>query len=472
MKLIQRSDERSEIGLDDEPDLLAGQKPIETDDTIKDHSNLMDSIKAVFSWRNYSVYLGTAWIFSAFSYLGLFINLYFLDLFPGEYVILGVILSVANVVSAISRLGGGYVGDVVNRKHLAVVSMLLLAIYNLILGIFIEFTWILIALMIPPLMEIFKGGSSAFIMDNIPKEHSGLGLSLFQMGRLLGIFTLGAFIILTPVIGFGQSLRLLFLVGGLFLLCVTIVRSIFLEGKPPELKREDISLPRAFYQDNKRAFGLLLKTVPGLIAVVVLDSLSDGLFRFGSYIYIYEVVRIGIPEIILMSLVTIFVSVPLMLGAGRSSDRYSLKKMVLVVYSVVPLSAVLLLISPIIPFWAPTSMVDGANSLLVGLGAIFSTPFLAIIMKSVNDSLWYLLLLIIIQKNLPRKDTSKILGVFWFIVWMCASIGPTIGGFVFRYFYQGDLFIVVIMLNLLILGWIAKQGLVKENEQAETVNKE
>jgi len=173
-----------------------------------------------------------------------------------------------------------------------------------------------------------------------------------------------------------------------------------------------------------------------------------------------------------MTLVTIFVSVPLMLGAGRSSDRYSLKKMALVVYSVVPVSAVLLVISPIIPFWAPTSIINGAESLVVGLGVIFSTPFLAIIMKSVNDSLWILLLLIIIQKNLPRRDTSKILGVFWFIVWMCASIGPLVGGFVFQYLYQGDLFIVVIMLNLLILGWIAKQGLIKENEQAETVNNE
>ena len=229
MKLVQPSDERSEVDLDDEPDLLAGQKPIETDDTINDSSSLMESIRAVFSWRNYSVYLGTAWIFYAFSYLSLFINLYFLELFPGEYVLLGVVLSVINVINAISRLGGGYVGDVVNRKHLAVVSMLLLAIYNLILGIFVEFTWVLIALLIPAFVEIFKGGSSAFIMDNIPKEHSGLGLSLFQMGRLLGIITLGAFIILTQVFDFGQALRLMFLVGGLFLLGVTIVRAILLE---------------------------------------------------------------------------------------------------------------------------------------------------------------------------------------------------------------------------------------------------
>ena len=470
MKRIQRSDEGSEVDLDDEPDLLAGQKPNEIDDTIKDRLGLMESIRAVFSWRNYSVYLSTAWTFTAFSYLGLFFNLYFLELYPEGYMLLGAVLSLTNVVASISRLGGGYVGDVVNRKHLSIVAMFMMAVYNLILGIFIEFTWILIALLFLSSMEIFKGGSSAFIMDNIPKEHSGLGLSLFQIGRVLGIVTLSAFVILIPILGFGQSLRMMFLIGGLFLIVATIARAILLKGKAPELKRESVSLPRAFYEDNKRAVGLLLKTVPGLMAVVVMDSISDGLFKFGSYIFIYEEIGIEIPGLIIMSLVTIIVAVPLMLGAGRFSDRYNVKKLALIVYSIVPISAILLFISPMIPYWAPISIINGAESLMVGLGAIFSTPFLAIVMKSVNDSVWYLMLLIIIQKNLPRKDTAKILSVFWFIVWMCASIGPYLGGIVFQYFYPGNLFLVILVLNILIMGWISRQGLVRESKTAETVN--
>jgi MFS family permease len=358
----------------------------------------------------------------------------------------------------------------VNRKHLSVLAMLIVAIYNLLLGVFIDFTWIFIALLLMSLMEAFKGGSSAYIMDNIPKKHSGLGLSLFQVGRLFGIVTLFAFIILTPIFGFGPSLRLLFVVGGLALVVSSIVRWRLLEGKAPELVRSGISLPRAFYRDNKRAFGLLLKTVPGMLAVVVIDSLSDSLFRFGSYIYIYEEVGIEIPGIIIMSLVTIIVSVPIMLGAGRLSDRYSLKKLVLTIYSIVPICALLLIVSPTVPYWAPDSVRYGAESLMVGLGAIFSTPFLAIILKSINDSVWYLLLLIIIQKNLPRKDTSKIVSTFWFIVWMCAALGPYIGGLIFNYFYQGYLFLVILLLNILILGWIVKLGLVRENENVGSVN--
>ena len=171
-----------------------------------------------------------------------------------------------------------------------------------------------------------------------------------------------------------------------------------------------------------------------------------------------------------MSIVTIVISVPLLLGAGRLSDRYDIKKLALLIYSVVPISAILLFVSPMFPYWAPISIINGAESVMEGLGAIFSTPFLAIVMKSVNDSLWLLLLLIIIKKNLPGQDTSKILSVFWFIILMCASIGPYLGGVVFQYFYSGDLFLVILVLNILLLGWISRQGLVTENTTAETVN--
>jgi MFS family permease len=503
VKLVHQSDDRSEHDLGDgpskiEPDLLAWEEILESEknkedldrirvekekldeikerldrveeglDEIKDEQpGLKGSIRAIFSWRNYSVYLTTGWVYSAFSYLGLFFNLYFLDLFPEKYVLLGAVLSFTNVIASLSRLGGGYVGDVVNRKHLSVLAMLMLAMYNIIMGVSTEFTWIFIALLFFSFLETFKGGSSAYIMENIPKKHSGLGLSLFQVGRLFGIVILLVFVIITPILEFGPSLRLLFLIGGLSLVVASIIRAVLLEGKPPEITRDGVSLPRAFYQDNKRAFRLLIATVPGMLAVVVIDSLSDALFKFGSYIYIYEEIGIEIPGIIIMSLVTIIITVPLMLGAGRLSDRYSLKKLALAIYSIVPICALLLVISPMIPFWAPISVISGADSLMMGLGAIFSTPFLAIILKSINDSVWYLLLLIIIQKNLPRKDTAKILSVFWFLVWMISSIGPYLGGLIFQYFYQGDLFLIILLLNLIILGWIARQGLVRENEKSE-----
>ena len=439
------------------------------DEIKEDSPSLIESLRTIFSWRNYSVYLATSWIFTAFSYMGLFYNIYLLEL-GWEYVLIGSVLSISSAISATSRWVGGYVGDVSNRKHLSVVAMLMLAIYNLIMGIFIEFTWIIIALLFFSTMDIFKGGSTAFIMDNIPKEHGGLGISLFSAGRVLGIITLGVFVILTPMMGFKPSLRLMFLIGGLFLIITAIVRAVLLEGKAPEAKREGVSLVRSFVQENKRAAKLLFEVVPGMIAIVVLDSLSDSLFKFGAYIYIYQEIGIEIPGLILMSIVTIIISVPLLLGVGRMSDRRGERKTALVVYSLMPICALLLVISPIFPYWAPVSLINQAESLFIGLGAIFSTPFIAIVLKSVNDAVWYLLLLTIIQKNLPRRDTAKILSVFWFIVFLFASVGPMLGGVVYQYFYQGYLFIVVLVLNLIILGWIASQGLVRTTEESEITN--
>ena len=491
MELIQHSDERSDCDLGDDPsrlewDLLAWEDSIESErerldaikdrlakieeriDAIKEDSpSLRSSLRTIFSWRNYSVYLATAWIFTAFSYMGLFFNLY-LRALEWEYVLIGSILSITSVISATSRFIGGYVGDVSNRKHLSVVAMFMMAVYNLIMGISQEFTWIIIALLFFSTMDIFKGGSTAFIMDNIPKKHSGLGISLFTAGRVFGIVTLGVFVILTSYFDFDQSVRLMYLTGGIFLVGGTIVRAVLLEGKPPDVKREGVSLVRSFIQENKRAVKLLFKVVPGMIAIVVLDAISDSLFQFGAYIYIFEEIKIQIPGIILMSIITIVVSVPMVLGTGRLSDRRGERKTALMIYSLMPICAALLLIAPMFPYWVPASLVIQADSLFSGLGAVFSTPFLAIVLKAVNDAVWFLLLLTIIQKNLPRRDTSKILSVFWFIVYVLASIGPSIGGIVFEYFYQGHLFVVVLLLNLIILGWIAKQGIVKNNNNDES----
>jgi MFS family permease len=493
VKLIPHSDERSEHDLGDDPsrlewDLLAWEDSIESEkerlqkikdrlqkieeklDEIKEESpSLKSSLRTIFSWRNYSVYLATSWVFTAFSYMGLFLNLYLLEL-KWEYVLIGTVLSLVSAISATSRLIGGYVGDVSNRKNLSVVAMFMMAVYNLIMGIFVEFTWIIIALLFFSTMDVFKGGSTAFIMDNIPKKHSGLGISLFTAGRVLGIVTLGAFIILSQNLEFGQSLRLMFLTGGLFLIGTTLARAVFLEGKPPEVRREGVSLVKSFIQDNKRAANLLFKAVPGMIAIVTIDSLSDSLFQFGAYIYIYEEIQIRIPGLILMSIVTIIVSVPLMLGTGRMSDRRGERKTALIVYSIMPICALLLILSPEFPYWAPMSLVNQADSLFAGLGAFFSISFLALVLKSVNDAVWYILLLTIIQKNLPRRDTSKILSMFWFIVFLFASIGPSLGGVLFEYFYSGHLFIVVLLLNLIILGWIASQGIVKTSEEIEIVH--
>ncbi|GAI24191.1 unnamed protein product, partial [marine sediment metagenome] len=86
----------------------------------------------------------------------------------------------------------------------------------------------------------------------------------------------------------------------------------------------------------------------------------------------------------------------------------------------------------------------------------------SIVFKMVNDALWSALLLTLIQKRIPRKDTAKILAMFWAVVYLCQSIGPLIGGIIFTYFEQSYLFVVVLSLNILILGALARKGLASD----------
>jgi MFS family permease len=463
-ELIQHPDDRKESDVVENPDaigpeLLDGQKKANSDEETEETS-LRDSLKAIFSWRNYSVYLTTGWAITSFSYMGLFLSLYLIDL-NWEYVLIGALFSTVNFIAIMSRFIGGYVGDVVNRKYLAAGATLCLAIYNLLLGLSIEFSIIFIALLFGAVVELFKGGSSAFIMENIPKKHSGLGISLFtSSGRFFGVITLAALVLLVPMLGFGPALRSMFFVGGILLLVSAAVRAILLEGGSPKEQKDTRSVFRAFFEDNKRTAGILFRAAPGLLAVVVVDGLSDSLFKFGANIYIYEVIGIGFEGIAVMTLSTAILSIPLLLKTGRMTDRKGVTRAALIVYSAMPICAALMILSPYAPYWAPQSWVLGIEGIVAGLGAIFSTPFIAVVIKSANDAVWYLILFTLIQKNLPKKDSSKILGTFWFVTYLSTSIGPYLGGLIFQLWVPQYLFVIVLALNIAIMAAIHFKGLI------------
>ncbi|MFX1543693.1 MAG: hypothetical protein ACFFCR_11875, partial [Promethearchaeota archaeon] len=85
-------------------------------------------------------------------------------------------------------------------------------------------------------------------------------------------------------------------------------------------------------------------------------------------------------------------------------------------------------------------------------------PFLALLLKYTNDILWGLVLITLIQKNMPRTDTSKVLAVLWSIVYFISSIGPLIGGVVFEFLEAPLLFAIVIVANLVILAGVSRFG--------------
>ena len=476
MKVVQKHDVRSDERLDGDPATGNPEFPFESGELDHDnnekvqeqHFGIRASLSAIFSWKNYRTYLITAWVFNAFEYLSTFLNLYLWEIVP-SFVIIGAIWTILSAISAVARFFGGYVGDTVNRKTLSVVSMFLMAIYHVMIGIFIDPIFIFVALVIVSSMEITKGGSSAYIMDNIPREHSGLALSLFTAGRTLSIITLAVFAFLYPLVGF-EAYRQIHLVGGIFLFGSTIARAIFLESNPQKKRVAGSKLLKCFIEDNNRAIKILLKILPGMMAVCFLDAISDSFFKFGALIYINSTLLIDIQSIAIMMIATLIIQVPLLLKLGRLSDRKGVKSTALVVYTFMPVSAALLILAYWVPDWAPISVIEGANLLLPGLGVIFKVSFLAVVLKYVNDQLWFVIMLILIRKRLPSQDTSKILSMFWFVIYLASSIGPFIGGLISEFTNILFLFVGVLILNIIILGTIARYDLISKStiDQKET----
>jgi MFS family permease len=465
MKVVQKHDVRSDERLDSDPATGNPEFPFESEeldhddnDKVKDQPvGIRASLSTIFSWKNYRTYLITAWVFNAFEYLSSFLNIYLWETIP-SYVIIGAIWTILSAISALARFFGGYVGDTVNRKTLSVVSMFLMAIYHVMIGIFIDPVFIFVALVIVSSMQITKGGSSAYIMDNIPREHSGLALSLFTAGRTLSIITLAVFAFLYPFVGF-EAYRQIHLIGGVFLFGSTIARAIFLESNPQKKRMAGSKLWKSFIEENSRAFKILVKILPGMMAVCFLDAISDSFFNLGALIYINNVLQIDVQSIAIMMIATLIIQVPLLLKIGRLSDRKGVKSTALVVYTFMPVSAALLIIAYWIPDWAPISVIDSANLLVPGLGVVFKISFLAVVLKYVNDQLWFVIMLILIRKRLPGRDTSKILSMFWFVIYLASSIGPFIGGVISEFVNILFLFVGVLILNMLILGAIFRYDL-------------
>ncbi|MFX0108440.1 MAG: hypothetical protein ACFE7R_09170, partial [Candidatus Hodarchaeota archaeon] len=233
---------------------------------------------------------------------------------------------------------------------------------------------------------------------------------------------------------------------------------------------KDKALWRDFLSENAQTVRLIFAIMPGVVGVIALDSISDSIFNYGALIYTNEFLYIDVTGINIMVLVPLIISFPLLFKVGRISDQRGIRRAALMVYSIMPVCALLLIIAPQFPYWAPLFMVDGANSILNGLGIVFTTPFLALVTKGVNDQLWGLVYITLIQKRMPRTDTSKILGVFWSIIFIINPIGPFLGGLIFTYFYPSVLFLVVLCANLIILGGIARFGL-EGNTSKEPLDK-
>ncbi|MHA2423232.1 MAG: MFS transporter [Candidatus Thorarchaeota archaeon] len=424
-----------------------GETPVPEQDFRK-------SLRVIFANRNYTVLITTSWVYSTFNFLSSYFNLYLRSL-GWEVFVIGVVLSFSAIISAFTRLIGGYYGDVANRKRIAVYAQLVYAIYYIIIGLVADFWLVIAAILFLSIQDLFRSGSSAFFMENVPKKESGLALSLFTAGRGFSIVSLIAFGFLEPVIGFPETFRLLYFIAGFFVLLSSAARAYLLDPVDTIREKHDKPIVREFFSQNVRAAKLLVAAIPGLLSIVIIDTISDSFFKTVALIYTNEVLEINFAGINLMLIFQLILVVPLVLKMGRISDRKGVKNAAIVVYGVMPISAGMLFIAPIIPYIAPIEFVLMIDSLVPGLGVILTMPFIAIVMKYVNDTLWWALIIILIRKRLPKTDTAKILSIFWVIVYVMSSIGPALAGSIYSFLDPQMTFLIILILNIFILISIA-----------------
>lgn len=417
--------------------------------------NIKQSLYEIFKWNNYSVFLLTSWVLSSFMILSYFDVLYLRSL-QWDFITIGAVTSLAGALSTVCRLIGGYIGDVVNRKQLAVISLLIVGLFYIIIGSFVSFELIVLGFLLYSTLNLVKGGSTAFIMSNIPREHSGLGLALFTAGRTFGVLVLLGLGFLVPIVGFSPAMRTLYFIGGILVIGCAAVREAFLTGGDTETRSNNQSLLKDFLTENLKSAKTLLRTIPLIIVIVSIDAVSDSFFRFGALVYTNESLGVSYEGVVFIIMFTLLVQAPLLLITGRISDRFGVKRASIALYSLMPLCAVLILIAPYFPFWTPYSWFLAAEGFITGLGGVFTTPFLAIFIKTINDTLWWLVLLVIIRKKLPTSDSSKFLGLFWFIIYLTKSSGPFLAGIIYSLIGPNMLFSVVLVLNLIIIGILTK----------------
>jgi hypothetical protein len=81
-----------------------------------------------------------------------------------------------------------------------------------------------------------------------------------------------------------------------------------------------------------------------------------------------------------------------------------------------------------------------------------STAFIALAMKNINDILWWTLILTYLRKAMPRSETSKMLSIFFIVVFFAFLITPIPSGVVYTLFGAVPLLVLTLGINLIILG--------------------
>ncbi|MFX1563726.1 MAG: MFS transporter, partial [Promethearchaeota archaeon] len=371
-----------------------------------------------------------------------------------DYVLIGILFTIYMIMELSTRFFGGYVGDNYNRKWLSVMTMLVSGIGMFAFAFATTIPLVIISCIILASSTLFASGSTSYIYENIPMEHSGLAMGIFQTSSAFGLIGLG---LVTWLIGTGtafvNAIQFMFFVGGSCYILAALIRAIFLAPAVKiERKNRDTSTFRDFFSQNAHAFRLLITILPVFLAVLLLDAFSDGFYRFVIMFYLNETLAFPIDAISLMLIIVLAVSIPLSITVGGFFDKYGSRRTIIIVYSVMPICLTLLIIAPLVPYWLPLTLVTSLTTSFPFLQPLLSTAFLAMAMKYINDILWMTLILTYLRRALPQTETAKMLSIFMIVIMLAFIFTPIPASLLYTIFGAMPILVLTLAINLMILG--------------------
>jgi MFS family permease len=377
------------------------------------------------------------------------------------YIMVGVLVSILTGISLIGEFVSGYLADNYDRRILASITMAINSVGYFIIAYSGDIVMMALGFMMFGISSFTGKGGTAYIMEQMDRRHGGVGVSLFTLGTVFGLIPLFAVgVLLNFGVAFLGVMRIMFTFSGIAYMICALIRIRWLDSTQPrkrEVKSENVI--RDFLSENIRSIKLLARVFPVFIAVFCIDALSDTFYGFANLYYVNETLGFGIGDINLMLLLTLTFSIPLTLYLGRLFDKHGGKKLTLMVYSVMPVAIGLLIVAQYVPYIAPTSWLEAADSVYSGLSVLFSLAFIATAIKSINDVLWMSVINTYIQKSLPRQDLGKMLSLTAVFVLSIVTVGQIPAGVIYELFQGIPLLFMALGLNFFILYILAARSI-------------
>ncbi|MGY5854310.1 MAG: MFS transporter [Candidatus Thorarchaeota archaeon] len=418
------------------------------------------AVRRLTSNRNWTIFLSTVWIYSSMVVVYEYFTLYFRDI-GISYILTGALFSIMFTINVAGNFVSGYLVDNYDRRNLSVITMIMPGIFFLIISLTTDIFFIALAMLIGGIGSLSTGSGEAYQMQQVDREFSGVAQSMFRLGTSLGLIPLYFFALMLDLgMSFVTVMQIILFVAAILQFICAIIRVTGLEQLPlPKRESQSDDLLRDFIGENIRGLRLLVRVFPIFIVVICIDALSDSFYGFSKNYFVNETLEFGYAEINLMILITLAFSVPLALIVGRVFDKRGGQGLTLAIYSLMPISIYLLILSQYIRYIAPITWVDSLNSIYPGLSVMLSLAFIATAIKSVNDILWATILASYIQRSMPRSDFGKMLSLSSVLVSVFVAFGPIPAGIIYTNWQGLPLLVIIMIINIVILVILAVKSL-------------